>query len=93
MFSEIPLHMFFSSIKAAVSDIKLSHLHVMAFSNKSLSTKSFPEFTKVLEGLWCTDEGKRSVNPDRFYRVFKEALPYFSGYRFVLQQFILILSD
>ncbi|KAK3547160.1 hypothetical protein QTP86_015625 [Hemibagrus guttatus] len=38
------------------------------------------EFTKVLEGLWCTGEGKRTVNPDRFYRVFKEALPYFSGY-------------
>ncbi|XP_027026161.1 ubiquitin carboxyl-terminal hydrolase 21 [Tachysurus fulvidraco] len=38
------------------------------------------EFTKVLEELWCTDEGKRVVNPKRFYHVFKEALPCFSGY-------------
>ncbi|KAI5612320.1 ubiquitin carboxyl-terminal hydrolase 21 isoform X2, partial [Silurus asotus] len=52
------------------------------------------EFTKVLEKLWCTDEAKRTVNPERFYRVFKEAMPYFSGYNQQdAQEFLRFLLD
>ncbi|XP_034167937.2 ubiquitin carboxyl-terminal hydrolase 21 isoform X2 [Pangasianodon hypophthalmus] len=52
------------------------------------------EFTKVLEGLWCTDEGKRPVNPERFYCVFKEAMPYFTGYsQQDAQEFLRFLLD
>ncbi|KAF4078174.1 hypothetical protein AMELA_G00196310 [Ameiurus melas] len=52
------------------------------------------EFTKVLEGLWCTDEGKRTVSPEWFYHVFKEAMPYFSGYsQQDAQEFLRFLLD
>lgn len=41
------------------------------------------EFSKVLSGLWECDGGETTVNPGKFYRVFKESVPYFSGYRYV----------
>lgn len=41
------------------------------------------EFSKVLAGLWECDGGETTVNPGKFYHVFKESVPYFSGYRYV----------
>lgn len=40
-----------------------------------------PAFCQVLSGLWDVNEGNTVVNPQRFYNIFKEAVPYFSGYR------------
>ncbi|XP_053337864.1 ubiquitin carboxyl-terminal hydrolase 21 isoform X4 [Clarias gariepinus] len=60
----------------------------------SQEPKLMNEFTKVLEGLWSTEERKRAVNPERFYRVFKEALPCFSGYsQQDAQEFLRFLLD
>lgn len=44
----------------------------------------FAEFSEVLAGLWEFDGGETTVNPGKFYRMFKEAVPHFSGYRCVL---------
>lgn len=41
------------------------------------------EFSKVLAALWECDCGDATVNPAKFYYVFKEAVPHFSGYRWV----------
>lgn len=38
-------------------------------------------FSQVLSGLWDENEGDTSVNPRHFYNLFKEVVPYFSGYR------------
>ncbi|KAI4901517.1 hypothetical protein NFI96_033434, partial [Prochilodus magdalenae] len=52
------------------------------------------EFTKVLEGLWDVNGGDTTVNPGKFYRVFKEAVPYFSGYsQQDAQEFLRFLLD
>ncbi|XP_062872119.1 ubiquitin carboxyl-terminal hydrolase 21 [Trichomycterus rosablanca] len=52
------------------------------------------EFTKVLEGLWNTDGGTITVNPDKFYCIFKEAVPFFSGYsQQDAQEFLRFLLD
>lgn len=40
-----------------------------------------PAFSQVLSGLWDVNEGDTVVNPRQFYNIFKEAVPYFSGYR------------
>ncbi|XP_059396656.1 ubiquitin carboxyl-terminal hydrolase 21-like isoform X3 [Carassius carassius] len=37
------------------------------------------EFSKVLAGLWECNGGETTVNPGKFYHVFKESVPYFSG--------------
>lgn len=38
-------------------------------------------FHQVLSGLWDENEGDAAMNPQQFYSLFKEAVPYFSGYR------------
>ncbi|KAM9785613.1 ubiquitin carboxyl-terminal hydrolase 2 [Neosynchiropus ocellatus] len=38
-------------------------------------------FSQVLSGLWSEDDCGADVNPRRFYSLFKEAVPHFSGYR------------
>lgn len=40
-----------------------------------------PAFSHVLSGLWDANEEDTVVNPRQFYNIFKEAVPYFSGYR------------
>lgn len=40
-----------------------------------------PAFSQVLLGLWDENEGDTAINPRQFYNLFKEAVPYFSGYR------------
>lgn len=40
-----------------------------------------PAFSQLLSGLWDENEGDTAVNPRQFYNLFKEAVPYFSGYR------------
>lgn len=40
-----------------------------------------PAFSQLLSGLWDKNEGDMAVNPRQFYNLFKEAVPYFSGYR------------
>ncbi|MEQ2276805.1 hypothetical protein XENORESO_010588, partial [Xenotaenia resolanae] len=43
-------------------------------------------FSQVLSGLWDVREEDNVVNPRQFYSIFKEAVPYFSGYRFLLDK-------
>ena len=38
-------------------------------------------FSRVLAGLWDVDGEDTEVNPRQFYSIFKETVPYFSGYR------------
>lgn len=40
-----------------------------------------PAFSQVLSGLWDANEGDTVINPRQFYNIFKDAVPYFSGYR------------
>lgn len=40
-----------------------------------------PAFSQVLTGLWDENEVESAINPRQLYSVFKEAVPYFSGYR------------
>lgn len=40
-----------------------------------------PAFSQVLTGLWDENEMESAINPRQLYSVFKEAVPYFSGYR------------
>uniref|UniRef100_A0A3Q2PZA6 ubiquitinyl hydrolase 1 n=1 Tax=Fundulus heteroclitus TaxID=8078 RepID=A0A3Q2PZA6_FUNHE len=52
------------------------------------------EFSQVLSGLWDVREGDAVVNPRQFYSVFKEAVPYFSGYsQQDAQEFLRFLLD
>uniref|UniRef100_A0A673LJR4 ubiquitinyl hydrolase 1 n=1 Tax=Sinocyclocheilus rhinocerous TaxID=307959 RepID=A0A673LJR4_9TELE len=52
------------------------------------------EFSKVLAGLWECDGGETTVNPGKFYHVFKESAPYFSGYsQQDAQEFLRFLLD
>ncbi|XP_061668545.1 ubiquitin carboxyl-terminal hydrolase 21 isoform X1 [Syngnathoides biaculeatus] len=37
-------------------------------------------FSQVLSGLWNTKEEDTIVNPRQFYNIFRDAVPYFSGY-------------
>ncbi|XP_077369677.1 ubiquitin carboxyl-terminal hydrolase 21 [Festucalex cinctus] len=37
-------------------------------------------FSQVLSGLWDTKEDDTVVNPRQFYNIFRDAVPYFSGY-------------
>ncbi|KAA0707034.1 Ubiquitin carboxyl-terminal hydrolase 21 [Triplophysa tibetana] len=52
------------------------------------------EFSKVLAALWECDNGDTTVNPGMFYRIFKEAVPHFSGYsQQDAQEFLRFLLD
>ncbi|XP_051947736.1 LOW QUALITY PROTEIN: ubiquitin carboxyl-terminal hydrolase 21 [Xyrauchen texanus] len=52
------------------------------------------EFSNVLAGLWDCDGGETTVNPGKFYHIFKEAVPYFSGYsQQDAQEFLRFLLD
>ncbi|XP_016373528.1 ubiquitin carboxyl-terminal hydrolase 21-like isoform X2 [Sinocyclocheilus rhinocerous] len=52
------------------------------------------EFSKVLAGLWECNGGETAVNPGKFYHVFKESVPYFSGYsQQDAQEFLRFLLD
>ncbi|TDH10510.1 hypothetical protein EPR50_G00075830 [Perca flavescens] len=49
---------------------------------------------EVLSGLWDVNEGDTVVNPRQFYNIFKEAVPYFSGYsQQDAQEFLRFLLD
>ncbi|XP_039656167.1 ubiquitin carboxyl-terminal hydrolase 21 isoform X1 [Perca fluviatilis] len=51
-------------------------------------------FSQVLSGLWDVNEGDTVVNPRQFYNIFKEAVPYFSGYsQQDAQEFLRFLLD
>ncbi|XP_075870159.1 ubiquitin carboxyl-terminal hydrolase 21 [Nelusetta ayraudi] len=51
-------------------------------------------FHQVLSGLWDEHEGDAAMNPQRFYSLFKEAVPYFSGYsQQDAQEFLRFLLD
>ncbi|XP_028850078.1 ubiquitin carboxyl-terminal hydrolase 21 [Denticeps clupeoides] len=51
-------------------------------------------FTQVLMGLWDVKSRDAVVSPSRFYRIFKEAVPYFSGYsQQDAQEFLRFLLD
>lgn len=47
----------------------------------TFAPRSAAAFSQVLSGLWDENEGDTVVNPRQFYSLFKEAVPYFSGYR------------
>uniref|UniRef100_A0AAV2LYU9 Ubiquitin carboxyl-terminal hydrolase n=1 Tax=Knipowitschia caucasica TaxID=637954 RepID=A0AAV2LYU9_KNICA len=56
--------------------------------------KLLEAFTKVLSSLWDVNGDDRAVNPKQFYNVFKEAVPYFSGYsQQDAQEFLRFLLD
>ncbi|XP_072305947.1 ubiquitin carboxyl-terminal hydrolase 21 isoform X2 [Eucyclogobius newberryi] len=68
-----------------------SYRHEM-FSKED--AKLMEAFTKVLSGLWDVNGDDRAVNPKHFYNVFKEAVPYFSGYsQQDAQEFLRFLLD
>uniref|UniRef100_A0A3Q3X040 ubiquitinyl hydrolase 1 n=1 Tax=Mola mola TaxID=94237 RepID=A0A3Q3X040_MOLML len=50
-------------------------------------------FSQVLLGLWNENEGDTAINPRQFYNLFKEAVPYFSGYQQDAQEFLRFLLD
>uniref|UniRef100_H2LXH4 Ubiquitin carboxyl-terminal hydrolase n=1 Tax=Oryzias latipes TaxID=8090 RepID=H2LXH4_ORYLA len=51
------------------------------------------EFSKVLSGLWDVNDGDTVVHPRKFYSIFKDAVPYFSGYQQDAQEFLRFLLD
>uniref|UniRef100_A0A3B3ZLB5 ubiquitinyl hydrolase 1 n=1 Tax=Periophthalmus magnuspinnatus TaxID=409849 RepID=A0A3B3ZLB5_9GOBI len=51
------------------------------------------EFAKVLSGVWDVNSDDRAVNPKQFYNIFKDAVPYFSGYQQDAQEFLRFLLD
>lgn len=59
----------------------LAHQHNVPLLCLKASLLPVPAFTQVLSGLWDVNEGDTVVNPRQFYSTFKEAVPYFSGYR------------
>ncbi|CAG07344.1 unnamed protein product, partial [Tetraodon nigroviridis] len=51
-------------------------------------------FSQVLTGLWDENEVESAINPRQLYSVFKEAVPYFSGYsQQDAQEFLRFLLD
>uniref|UniRef100_A0A3Q3ESL4 ubiquitinyl hydrolase 1 n=1 Tax=Labrus bergylta TaxID=56723 RepID=A0A3Q3ESL4_9LABR len=54
--------------------------------------KLMEAFSQVLSGLWDVNDGN-TVNPRQFYSIFKEAVPYFSGYQQDAQEFLRFLLD
>ncbi|XP_070825089.1 ubiquitin carboxyl-terminal hydrolase 21 [Chaetodon trifascialis] len=56
--------------------------------------KLMEAFSQVLSGLWDENEADTVVNPRQFYNLFKEAVPYFSGYsQQDAQEFLRFLLD
>ncbi|MEQ2250950.1 hypothetical protein ILYODFUR_006133 [Ilyodon furcidens] len=56
--------------------------------------KLMDTFSQVLSGLWDVREEDNVVNPRQFYSIFKEAVPYFSGYsQQDAQEFLRFLLD
>lgn len=56
--------------------------------------KLMEAFTKVLSGLWDLNNDDTVVNPKQFYNIFKESVPYFSGYsQQDAQEFLRFLLD
>ncbi|XP_030626137.1 ubiquitin carboxyl-terminal hydrolase 21 [Chanos chanos] len=60
----------------------------------SQEPKLMNAFTQVLTELWDADSRDTPVNPGKFYSIFKEAVPYFSGYsQQDAQEFLRFLLD
>ncbi|CAL8368046.1 unnamed protein product [Lota lota] len=56
--------------------------------------KLMEAFSRVLAGLWDVDGEDTVVNPRQFYSIFKETVPYFSGYsQQDAQEFLRFLLD
>ncbi|KAK5605802.1 hypothetical protein CRENBAI_005625 [Crenichthys baileyi] len=56
--------------------------------------KLMDTFSQVLSGLWDVRDEDNVVNPRQFYSIFKEAVPYFSGYsQQDAQEFLRFLLD
>ncbi|XP_065142757.1 ubiquitin carboxyl-terminal hydrolase 21 [Paramisgurnus dabryanus] len=52
------------------------------------------DFSEVLAGLWERDGEETTVNPGKFYHMFKEAVPHFIGYsQQDAQEFLRFLLD
>ncbi|KAF0036224.1 hypothetical protein F2P81_011536 [Scophthalmus maximus] len=68
-----------------------SHIHEK-FSKEE--AKLMEAFSQVLSGLWDVNDGDTVVNPRQFYNIFKEVVPYFSGYsQQDAQEFLRFLLD
>ncbi|XP_036386600.1 ubiquitin carboxyl-terminal hydrolase 21 [Megalops cyprinoides] len=60
----------------------------------SKEPKLMNAFTQVLADLWDVNRTDAPVNPGKFYNVFKESVPYFSGYsQQDAQEFLRFLLD
>uniref|UniRef100_A0A3Q1JGR0 ubiquitinyl hydrolase 1 n=1 Tax=Anabas testudineus TaxID=64144 RepID=A0A3Q1JGR0_ANATE len=56
--------------------------------------KLMEAFAQVLSGLWDVNEGDTVVNARQFYNIFKEVVPYFTGYsQQDAQEFLRFLLD
>ncbi|KAM7411810.1 hypothetical protein PAMA_021675 [Pampus argenteus] len=56
--------------------------------------KLMEAFSQVLSGIWDVNEGDTVVNPRQFYNIFRDAVPYFSGYsQQDAQEFLRFLLD
>ncbi|KAJ8411994.1 hypothetical protein AAFF_G00142610 [Aldrovandia affinis] len=82
----------------------LSHTHSLrdyclsrAYQQEMGSSKEpklMNEFTQVLAHLWDTNRTDTPMHPGRFYNMFKESVPYFSGYsQQDAQEFLRFLLD
>uniref|UniRef100_A0A8C6L5I8 Ubiquitin carboxyl-terminal hydrolase n=1 Tax=Nothobranchius furzeri TaxID=105023 RepID=A0A8C6L5I8_NOTFU len=82
----------------------LSHTHVLrnycllkSYKCEKFSkdeAKLMEAFSRVLSGLWDRAKGEKVVNPHQFYSIFKETVPYFSGYsQQDAQEFLRFLLD
>ncbi|XP_064162535.1 ubiquitin carboxyl-terminal hydrolase 21 isoform X2 [Anguilla rostrata] len=60
----------------------------------SKEPKLMNAFTQVLADLWDANGSDAPVNPGQFYNIFKESVPYFSGYsQQDAQEFLRFLLD
>lgn len=72
-----------SSLPSLFVSFFFSTLHLLIFFLLRFVAPSVPApaFSQVLTGLWDENEMESAINPRQLYSVFKEAVPYFSGYR------------
>lgn len=68
-------------MEGACPPLRCSLSPPLLYLNSLLLVFPGPAFSQVLSGLWDVNEGDVVVNPRQFYNIFKEAVPYFSGYR------------